>query len=48
MPRLEREVVIAAHRGMAAGYPENTLAAFYRSGSRSSRSTCARQPMATS
>jgi glycerophosphoryl diester phosphodiesterase len=31
MPRLEREVVIAAHRGMAGGYPENTLAAFRHS-----------------
>lgn len=31
MTRPEREVVIAAHRGMAAGYPENTLAAFRHS-----------------
>jgi glycerophosphoryl diester phosphodiesterase len=31
MTRPEREVVIAAHRGMCAGYPENTLAAFRHS-----------------
>jgi glycerophosphoryl diester phosphodiesterase len=31
MTRLGREVVIIAHRGMAAGYPENTLAAFRHS-----------------
>ncbi|MCW2932693.1 MAG: glycerophosphoryl diester phosphodiesterase [Actinomycetia bacterium] len=31
MTRPGQEVVIAAHRGMAAGYPENTLAAFRHS-----------------
>jgi glycerophosphoryl diester phosphodiesterase len=31
MTRPEREVVIVAHRGMAAGHPENTLAAFRHS-----------------
>lgn len=31
MTRPKRQVVIAAHRGMAAGYPENTLAAFRHS-----------------
>jgi glycerophosphoryl diester phosphodiesterase len=33
MTRPKPQVVIAAHRGMAAGYPENTLAAFRHSAS---------------
>ena len=44
MTRPKSQLVIAAHRGMAAGYPENILAASRhgkRPGSRSSRSTCA-------
>ncbi|HEY2237627.1 MAG TPA: glycerophosphodiester phosphodiesterase family protein [Streptosporangiaceae bacterium] len=31
MTRLDAQVVIAAHRGMAVGYPENTLTAFRHS-----------------
>ena len=33
MTRPKPQVVIAAHRGMAAGYPENTVAAFRHSAS---------------